>query len=115
MELSEFLADKSNQHSKDGNPSVTCNALYKTKDNLNCYLKPSQAITLARHLLAKAQVILDNNIEEAVVQLWNQGESNETLYLGLTKARKGKRRKKAEPKARTQLTERANNGKAMAE
>jgi len=93
MLLSEFLDQESNPHSKAGNPSVKCNALYKTKNNFNCYLTASQAIQHARHLLEKAQLILDNQIDDAVIQVWNQGESNERLYLGITKARKGVRRK----------------------
>jgi len=94
MQLSDYLAREENEHSEQGNPSVVCNAFYKTKENVNCYLTPGQAIEFARHLLEKAQLMLDHNIEDAVVQVWNQGEHNEKLYFGLTKARKGARRKK---------------------
>ena len=48
MLLSDFLAQKDNAHSEQGNPVVACNALYKTEENFNCYLTPSQAIALAR-------------------------------------------------------------------
>ena len=95
MQLSEFLAQEGNDHSVQGNPGVECNALYKTKQNLNCYLTPSQAMEFARHLLEKSQLILDNGIEDTVIQVWNQGEANEKVYFGLTKARKGPRRKKS--------------------
>lgn len=94
MKLDDFFAQDTNEHSKARNPSVKCNAIYKTKHNLNCYLTASQAIEYARHLLEKAQVIMDHKLEDAVVQVWNQGENNEKLYFGLTKARKGSRRKK---------------------
>jgi hypothetical protein len=74
---------------------VECNALYKTKENVNCYLTPSQAMEFARHLLEKAQLNLDYKISDAVVQVWNQGEDNEKLYFGLIEGRKGPRRKKS--------------------
>lgn len=99
MTLEDFLADESNKHSDGGNPHVACNALYKTRQNLNCYLTASQAIQLARHLLEKAQILIDEGIDDAVVQVWNQGETNERIYLGLTKARKGPRRQKKASKA----------------
>jgi hypothetical protein len=73
---------------------VSCNALSKTKSSINCNLTPSQAITLARHLLQKAQVILDERLDDAVVQLWIVGRNNERLSCGLTKRRKGPRRRK---------------------
>lgn len=94
MQLAEFLSHADNPHSQAGNLGVVCNALYKTKQNLNCYLTPTQAISLARHLLEKAQLLIDNEVEDAVIQIWNQGEHNEKLHLGLTKARKGPRKKK---------------------
>jgi hypothetical protein len=92
MLLSDFLADKDNPHKKQGNPGVTCNALYKTEENFNCYLTPTQAIALARNLLQKAQLILDEKLEDAVVHLWNQGKQKERLSCGLNKARKGPRK-----------------------
>lgn len=95
MLLSEFLARQEEQGDKEGNPHIQCNAFYKTGKTINCYLTPSQAVEFARHLLSKAQLILDNNIEDSVVQIWNKGEANERLYFGLTKARKGPRRKKS--------------------
>jgi hypothetical protein len=36
---------------------------------------------------------LDHNIDDAVVHVWNQGTTNEKLYVGLHTARKGPRRK----------------------
>jgi hypothetical protein len=98
MQLSDFLADDQNPHTQAGNPCVVSNALYKTRQNFNCYLTPTQAIELARQLLAKAQIILDHGIEDTAVQVWNQGEHSERIYLGLTKARKGGRRKPKSPK-----------------
>lgn len=95
MKLSDFLAQEGNLHAQQGNPSVKCNALGKTAKSFNCYLKPVQAIELARHLLLKAQLILDAGIEDGVVHVWNVGEQNESLSFGLNQARKRSRRKKA--------------------
>ena len=94
MQLSEFLVQKDNLHAQQGNPSVRCNALGKTAKSFNCYLKPSQAIEFARHLLQKAQLILDSSTEDAVVHVWNVGEDNESVSFGLNTARKGHRQKK---------------------
>jgi hypothetical protein len=90
MKLSDYLI----QNGKPPNPSLQSNALYKTRKSFNCNLTPAQAIEFARHLLGKAQLILDNYIEDAVVQVWNGGEDNESISFGLIEARKGKRRKK---------------------
>ena len=92
MMLSDFLAEKNNTHKEEGNPVVACNALYKAEENFNCYLTPVQAITLARNLLQKAQLILDEKLDDAVVHLWNKGTDNEKLYCGLNQARKGPRK-----------------------
>jgi hypothetical protein len=96
MHLSEYQAQKGNRYAQEGNPSVRCNALSKTRKSVNVYLKPVQAIEFARHLLQKAQLVLQENIEDAVVQVWNVGEDNESLSIGLTQARKGRRRKKGQ-------------------
>ena len=53
MLLSDFLDNKDNEHKKQGNPVVACNALWKAKGNFNCYLTTAQAIALARNLLQK--------------------------------------------------------------
>ena len=92
MKLSNFLAHRDNAHRKQGNPVVKCNALYKAKENVNCYLTPAQAIALSRNLLQKAQLILDEKLEDTVVHLWSQGKENERLYCGLNQARKGPRK-----------------------
>jgi hypothetical protein len=92
MLLANFLADSENANRKQGNPHVVCNALYKTQENLNCYLTSTQAIELARNLLQKAQLIIDEKLGDAVVHVWNKGRTNERLYCGLTQARKGPRR-----------------------
>lgn len=94
MHLDDYLAREGDADPARRNPGVTCNALSKTKTSFNCNLTPSQAITLARHLLHKAQVILDESLEDAVVQLWNVGPDSERLSCGLTRVRKGARRKK---------------------
>jgi hypothetical protein len=92
MHLAEFLSDPNNEHSVQGNPPLKCNALYKAEDNFNCYLTVSQAIAFARNLLLKAQLILDKNLDDAVVHVWNKGKSNEVLRCGLNKSRKGPRK-----------------------
>lgn len=90
--LTEFLSQPKNAHSEQGNPVVTCNALYKAVENFNCYLTVAQAITLARNLLQKAQLIVDEKLDDAVVHLWNKGKANEKLYCGLNQGRKGPRK-----------------------
>ena len=94
MLLSDFLAQEGNAESVQGNPGVTCNALNKTEKSFNCNLTVPQAVALARHLLQKVQIILDADLEDAVVQVYNIGLDNERLSCGITKARKGPRRKK---------------------
>jgi hypothetical protein len=94
MLLAEFLADPENEHKTQGNPKVRSNALHKTGQSFNCYLTASQAIEHARNLLQKAQLILDHDLEDAVVHVWNT--SGEKLYVGMTHARKGTRRKKSQ-------------------
>ncbi len=71
MKLSDYLADSNNAHKQQGNPTVEANALYKTEDNLNCYLTTTQAMNLAQNLLMKAQLIIEAGIDDAVVHLWN--------------------------------------------
>lgn len=94
MNLNEYLVGyETNEHADQGQMPVKCNAVYKAKANFNCYLTPAQAIEVAQNLLSKARILIDHQIEGAVVQLWNKGESSETLYFGLTNARKGPRRK----------------------
>src|SRR5688572_13906968 len=95
MKLADYLADKKNEHSTDGNPSVKCNSLGKTPKSFNCQLTPEQAIDLARFLLDKAQLIRRCKIDDAAVHLWNVGEDSETVSVGLIQERKGPRRKKA--------------------
>ncbi len=85
---------KANKALKQPCPTVKCNALYKTKNNVNIYLTPSQAIELSRNILLKAQFILDKNIEDAGVQVWCQGANSEILGCGIDPLRKGPRRKK---------------------
>jgi hypothetical protein len=94
VKLSEYLAQEGNQHRREGQLPVACNAMYKTAENLNCYLTASQAIEHARAMLAKAQLILDNDIEDAVVHVWSRGKNKEKLYHGLNQARKGPPRRR---------------------
>lgn len=95
MNLAVYLATPNNTHKQQGNPSVKANALYKTRDNFNCYLTATEAMHLAENLLMKARLILDEEIDDAVVHLWNQGQHRETLRCGLNKSRRGPRRRTA--------------------
>ncbi len=99
MQLSDFLDDSANSHREQGNPVVVCNALYKAAGSFNCYLTPAQAIALARNLLQKAQLILDEELDDAIVHLWNKDEANEKLYCGLNQGRKGPRKGTKKPAA----------------
>ena len=97
MQLSEYLDELKTQNKRDDNPTVKCNRLYKTEKGINCYLTPSEAVQFARHLLAKAQIIMDHQIEGCAVQVWNAGVKNEKLSFGLDVARKGGRRAAKRP------------------
>jgi hypothetical protein len=97
MRLADFLDNTDDAEAVKRNPVVLTNALYKAKDSFNCYLTASQAISLARHLLEKAQLIVDAGLEDAAVQVWNQGEDSERLYCGLIQARKGPRKSRKRP------------------
>jgi hypothetical protein len=56
-------------------------------------------MSLARNLLQKAQLILDEELEDAAVHVWNQGKDNEKLYCGLNQSRKGLRKIRKKPLA----------------
>lgn len=94
MRLDDFRKRPGKPEKAQGDPEVICNALYKTADSFNCYLTPAQAIALSRNLLMKAQLILEEGIEDAAVQMWNPDKNNEKVRCGLVKARKGGRRTK---------------------
>jgi hypothetical protein len=94
MKLADFLAQDGNAESAQGNPGVTCNALSKTEKSFNCNLTVAQAVALARHLLGKAQIIMDHGLDDAVVQLYNIGLDSERLSCGPTRGRLGPRQQK---------------------
>ena len=54
--------------------------------------------------LQKACLILDEGLDDAVVHVWNVGAANETLFCGLTKERRGGRRKRATAKGKAART-----------
>jgi hypothetical protein len=87
-----LLPEYKKKHPKHKNPRVDCNALYKTENNVNCYLTAAQAVELANNLIHNAKLIEKEGLEDAAVQLWNQGKEKEHLYCGLHQARKGARR-----------------------
>jgi hypothetical protein len=74
------------RQTKKKNRSVRCNRLYKTNQSLNIYLKPADAIQLAGYLLEKAQEILDGNLNDKAVQLYNAGKNTETLAVAVENA-----------------------------
>ncbi|MEX0977269.1 MAG: hypothetical protein WDZ48_00360 [Pirellulales bacterium] len=79
------------RHKAEGNPKVKCNAQYTANDNWNCKLKANEAIQLARHLLKKAQLLVEEGLDDFSVHLWSTG--SDTLYCGIDKARIGPGRK----------------------
>jgi hypothetical protein len=87
-------AQAAKRHDEEGNPGVKCNAQYKKDKSWNCLLKPNEAIQLARNLLQKAQLLLEEGVDDYAVHVWSAGPGNETLSCGLNVARKGPRRKK---------------------
>ena len=97
MNLKEFLASDDPELYRMGGkrcPYVKCNSLSKTSKSFNVQMTPDEATDLARYILDKAQLIRSKGIEDAAVQLWNVGENNETIALGLMPLRKGPKRKK---------------------
>ncbi len=88
MQVSDFKEVPDNEHFMQGQPVVRCNALYKSVDSFNCYLTAPQAIELARNLLMKAQLIVENSLEVGAVHVWNKGKRNGELRCGLHKAPK---------------------------
>lgn len=81
-----------------GNLSVKSNSLSKTRKSLNCLLTVEQARDHARHLVELAQLIEDSpKLKEAgaAVHIYNAGLNSETIGVGLNKARKGPRRRRA--------------------
>lgn len=95
MKLLTLLKSDADSQTVKDNPSVKCNALSKTDKSLNIQLTPGQAIEFARHLLQKAQLLIDRDVEDGTVQVWCVGVDSEAVSFGLMPARKGPRRKKA--------------------
>jgi hypothetical protein len=46
------------------------------------------------YLLEKAKLVVENDIEDAAIQIWSVGVDNERVSVGLIEARKGPRRMK---------------------
>ena len=92
MKLADFNRRVGKADRRRRNPVVACNALYKTATSFNCYLTVSQALELSQNLLLKAQVILDAELEDAAVQVWNSGRTSMKLRCGLIEATKGRRK-----------------------
>lgn len=88
MKLADELAIRSNAYNQQSNPAVEVSALYKTRENFNCYLTVTQAMKLAQNLLMKTQLIQEEGIDDAIVRLWNVGPD---LYCGLHETRQAAR------------------------
>ena len=99
MLLSQFLSDPNNPHKRDGNPCIKCNTVYKKDGSFNCYFTPTQAMEFARHILAKAQLILDNGIDDAGVHLWSMCAETQESILASTNSGKvaGVNRRQIDP------------------
>jgi hypothetical protein len=79
------------------NPQVKCSAVEVSSKYLSCHLSPSEAIALARNLLDKAKLIIDEDLEDAAVHLWSDVvQTPNTLLCGtMPVARKGRKHKRA--------------------
>lgn len=83
---------------RDKDVSLKCNSLSKTEKSFNCKLTIPQAIRLATTILQKTQILIDEEIPDGAVKLWNIGSGNRSLLCGLDPASKpenGARRKRA--------------------
>lgn len=77
------------RHREEGQAKVRCNAIYKNQKNLNVKLKATQALQLAKGLIQKAQILLeeeDGLADDWAVHLWSTGGNR--LYCGLSPATK---------------------------
>lgn len=89
--MRENVARAIKRNKEERNVKIRCNALYKVADSFNCKLKAADAVRLARAILQKAQILLDEDLGDGVVHLWNKGRDSEVLYCGLGSGRKGER------------------------
>ena len=87
--IDEFVADPDCPHTTDGQMGVDANAVYlpKSKNIVNIYLTPEQALRAARNLLHKAEMLISNNVQNAAVQLWVKPRKDNSgrLEFGLIK------------------------------
>lgn len=87
--IDEYLSTPDCQHSIDGQMGVNANAVYlpKSKNIINIYLTPEQALRAARNLLHKAEMLIANNVQDAAVQLWVQPRKDKSgrLDFGIVK------------------------------
>jgi hypothetical protein len=79
--------------SRDKDISHRCNFLSKTSKSFNCKLTVPQAIKLATSILSRAQILIDEEIPEGAVKLWNVGEGNGSLLCGMDPASKSTNRR----------------------
>jgi hypothetical protein len=78
------------------NPKVKCNAVEMNSKYLSCHLYPSEAIELARNLLEKAKLIIDEGVEDAAVHLWSDAQQTpDTLLCGIRPVVRKRGRKKS--------------------
>ena len=65
------------RHREEGNGKVKCDSLYKSKKSVNCHLKAEQAVQLARNLLEKAQLLIEEGCtNDFGVHVWSRGSSS---------------------------------------
>jgi hypothetical protein len=77
------------------NPQVKCNNVEMYSKYLSCHLCPSEAIELARNLLDKARLIIDEDLEDAAVHLWSDSKQTpDTLLCGIVPVVRRRVRKK---------------------
>jgi hypothetical protein len=77
------------RHKAEGQVKVRCNAIYKTDKNINIKLTTAQALQLAKGLIQKSLLVMDEGADEEVaLHVWSTGGNR--LYCGMALLKKTK-------------------------
>jgi hypothetical protein len=66
------------------NRSVKCEYVHKTAKSVNCCFTPTLAIEHAKHILAIAQDLLENGINDMGVHVYCIGDESRSVGCGTT-------------------------------
>ncbi len=76
------------RHRKESQVPVRCNAIRKTGRSINIYLRPNEAIQVARSLLRKALLLIEEGeLDDGwAIKVWNVGKNSRALKFGIDRA-----------------------------